>query len=157
MTAIRKVELTESGEATFLTSDSRLSIIQMLPVGPTEEAQLEYERILRGKTRTTLTYSEAKTAAKAPRLPPRTYESTLMLLTTYALFIEMLFGKNNAHLQGINAIRGQLMSMAQISRNLTPLYFENIIWAVIDDMCKHFNECMAMADFEETGLAYGLV
>ena len=56
------------------------------------------------KTKTTLTYSEAKKAAKAPRIPPQTYESTLMLLTTYALFIEMLFGGNNAHLRGINVI-----------------------------------------------------
>ena len=87
-----------------MTSESGLSIIQMLPVGPAEEAQLEYERTLREKTRTTLTYSNANKAAKAPRLPPQTYKTMLMLLTTYALFIKMLFGKRNAHLRDINTI-----------------------------------------------------
>ena len=72
----------------------------------------------------------------------------MMLFTTYALFLEMLFGQNNQHLQGLNAVRGQLMAMAQIRKVLTPMYFANVVWAVLDDGVRHFNECMPFDDLQ---------
>ena len=49
------------------------------------------------------------------------------------------------------------MNMAIISRNLKPMYFANIIWAIFCAMCKHFNKCLAVSGFEETGLVNGIV
>ena len=146
--AIRKVEFTESGTATFITSEEGISLLQLLPRSPEEIAVMEGERKLREKTVKTLSYTEAKKMERAPRLPTWRFEDTMMLFTTYALFLEMLFGQNNQHLQGLNAVRGQLMAMAQIRKVLTPMYFANVVWAVLDDGVRHFNECMPFDDLQ---------
>ena len=60
----------------------------------------------------------------------------------------MLFGKNSKHLNGVDCIQRELMGMVRTKEKLTESYYANKIWAIIDDMCKHFNECMSLDDFQ---------
>ena len=103
----------------------------------------------------TLTDSEAKKFERAPRLPPGSWEETAALLTMYSLFLKMLFGLKSEYLRGVDEVRRTLMSMAEIKSKLKPSYYANIIWAVLDNTVKHFNECMSIEDF--TGSQFGLV
>ena len=85
---------------------------------------------------------------KAPRLPPTSWEETATLLTTYALFLEMLFGSKHEHLKGVDCVQRELMGMARIKQKLSTSYYANMIWEILDDMCKHFNEYMSLDDFQ---------
>ena len=120
LSSIRTVEFTESGKATFLTSEMGLSVLQMMPRTAAEEDNFKKERRVRAKSNETLTYSEAKRFERAPRLPPGTWEETAALLTTYSLFLEMLFGLNNEHRRGVDEVRQTLMSLADVKSKLTP-------------------------------------
>ena len=42
------------------------------------------------------------------------------------------------------------MALSQIQDTSDELYYENLIWAIIDDMCRHFNEPLVMTDFENS-------
>ena len=145
--AIRKVEVTESGEATFLTLELGLSLLNLMPQSPKEIALLEQERRLRKKTQATLTYIDAKKAQKAPRLPPCRHEPTMMLLTTYSCFLDMLFGQANAHRAGLIEVRQALMGLQSVARRLPTIFYAKIVWAVLDDNVRHFNKCLSPADF----------
>ena len=59
----------------------------------------------------------------------------------------MLFTRTNQHLQGVEKMQGQLMAMGNIIERMEPLYFANVIWAVFDDQCRHFNECLPESTF----------
>ena len=98
-------------------------------------------------TKGTWTQSDEQKAYREPQCPPGTYERILMLYTTYAIFLEMLFSKANAHLGGLNHVRRQLMGMSKISDRLAPIYFANVTWAVLDDAFKHFSKCTVLEDF----------
>ena len=145
--AIRMVEPVESGQACFLTSCLGMSLLNLLPRSAAEIAIIKKDKRARDKAMSNLTFAEAKQIEKAPRLPPTTYEGTLMLLTTWALFLAMLFTEHNEHLQGVDEVRARLMEMSGVTEKLTPMYLANVMWAVLDDQCKHFNECMSMDDF----------
>ena len=86
----------------YATSEACLSLLLLMP--HTEEARLkieaEYQR--RRAAGKTVTVADLKKAERAPRLPPVRWEELLMLLTTYALFLEMLFTSKNEHLCGVN-------------------------------------------------------
>ena len=69
-----------------------------------------------------------------------------MLLTTTAMFWEMLFGEKNAHLQGLNRVRERLMMMADDKAKFPPLQYANIIWEVYDDSVRHLNQVMPYDD-----------
>ena len=67
------------------------------------------------------------------------------LLTTYALFMKMLFfGIQNDYLQGLDLVRIQLVSMISIKNLLNPHYYVYLVWFILDGSEKHFNQCMAM-------------
>ena len=67
----------------------------------------------------------------------------------------MLLGKKNEHLLGVDGDQRELMTMAKMKQKLTLSYYANVIWAILDDMCKHFNECMSIDDFQHA--QFGLV
>ena len=83
------------------------------------------------------------------------WEETATLLTTYSLFLEMLFGNENEHLGGVDEVRRELLVMARIKQRLTPSFYTNMICAILNGMAKHFNECMSINDFD--GSQFGLV
>ena len=60
----------------------------------------------------------------------------------------MLFGKKHESLLGVDGVQRELMTMARIKQKLTMLYYANEIWAILDNMCKHFNECMSIDDVQ---------
>ena len=60
LAAIRKVEFTESGEATFLTSEMGMSLLQLMPRTVAEEARVNAKRQACNASNRTLTYTEAK-------------------------------------------------------------------------------------------------
>jgi hypothetical protein len=117
-----------------------------MPYSPEEIALLERERKRKQQSINNWGYTDAKRAERTPRLPPVRYSEVLQLFTTYALLLQVLFGgpTNNSHLAGLNDVRGQLKSMAGVQHRLKPMYFANVVWAVLDDACKHFSECMTM-------------
>ena len=90
-------------------------------------------------------------------MPPTTWAETASLLTTYALFLNMLFGKRNQHLQGLNDVRRQFIALSEIQDTLDELYYANLIWAIIDAMYRHFNEPLVMTDFESSAGMGGVI
>ena len=99
MTLVQKVEFTESGGATFVTSECGLSpSLQLMTRASEEMACLDQEGRRRNNTARMLTHSNTKKAEKAPCLPPMQWDETVILLTTYTLFLKiLLFGTQNAH------------------------------------------------------------
>ena len=65
-----------------------------------------------------------------------------MLLTTYAVLLEMLFTSNNVHLEGLNAVRKQLRAISPYHTSLSPRYFVTLIWHLLNDGVLYFNECI---------------
>ena len=143
---IRKASFVKSYPALFLTSEAGISMLNLLPHSCTEMERIRQDRETR-KTCQLPTYTEANKMQKMPRLPPTTWSETVQLLTTYSLFLEMLFGRRNLHLQGVNEVKDQLMTMSGLTDILDPEYFAQVCWYVIDDMCRHFGEPLVMSDF----------
>ena len=56
----------------------------------------------------------------------------------------LFFVTQNYHLQGLNMVRSQLVSMTSIKYLLNPHYYVDVVWAFLDGIVKHFNQCMAM-------------
>ena len=94
---------------------------------PEEEARFNAERPIHDQLKGTLTYTETKQFQKVPRLPSTTWEEMSMLLTTYSLFLEMLFGNKNEHLRGVDEVQREVMAMARVKHRLTPSYYANLI------------------------------
>ena len=61
----------------------------------------------------------------------------------------MLFGDNNSHVRGIRLVYNQLVSMAEIRDMMDGVFFGHLLWAVIEDMAKNFNEPLVMTDFQD--------
>mmetsp|Transcript_34257 Transcript_34257/g.72093 ORF Transcript_34257/g.72093 Transcript_34257/m.72093 type:complete len:174 (+) Transcript_34257:1520-2041(+) len=144
--AIRKVELVVSSQVTFLTAEYGLSLLNLMPRSREEMARLDAKQKNLDATAATTTFVDAKKAQKAPRLPPTQFDLMASLLTVYALFIKMLFTEKTTHLCGLNEIRRALMTMNGIQHRLSQRYLATISWAIINDACKHFSECMLMDD-----------
>ena len=69
-----------------------------------------------------------------------------MLFTTWALLLKMLFTERNVHLLGLNAIRRHLMSLSKDKYLYSSSYFANIVWCVLDDAVRTFNQVMPYND-----------
>lgn len=147
--AIRTVDFVESDMATFLTSESGLSLLQLMPRTQQEKSEYLLQKKRLAQSKGTLTYADAKNLEKMPRLPPNTWESTYTLLTTWCIFLKMLFGGANGHVQGVDSVRGQLMQLGKLQHAVDATYYANVIWAVLDDACKHFSEYISMDDFKD--------
>ena len=144
MESLRKVELAAMDHCSFLTSEEGLSILLLMPFSPEEKSLMELEKRRKQLSKGNWSYADAKRAEKLPRIPPGRYSEVIQLLTTYGLVLQVLFGshKSNRHLAGVNAVRAQLKMMGNVQHKLEPLYFINVIWAVMQDACAHFSECM---------------
>ena len=151
--AIRKVEFVDGPQATFLTVENGLSLMNLMPKSREEMARLDADQKLRDITAATATFADAKKRHKAPRLPPTQYDSLTNLLTVYALFLEMLFTDKNLHLRGLNDVRRALMSMNAIQQRLSRRYLATMSWAIANDTCRYFSECMPMEDLVDTSSA----
>ena len=53
----------------------------------------------------------------------------------------------------MNQVQNALMDLQAYTCCLSLIFCEQMNWAVLDDMCKHFNNCAAMSDFRGLGLA----
>ena len=62
----------------------------------------------------------------------------------------MLFGTTNSHVQGVGvgAMKNQLMTMGRIMDILDQIYYPQVCWAIIDNMCIHFSKPTVMRDFQ---------
>ena len=94
------------------------------------------------------TYTDARKLEKQARLPPQTWLECVSLLTTYYLFLKMLFGTTNSHFQGVGAMKNQLMTMEHIMNILNEMYYTHVCWAIIDNMCTHFSKPTVTDDFQ---------
>ena len=74
-----------------------ISMLHMLPWSREDKIHHERKHEIKKRTARTRTYAEEKKFLRAARLPPTVYERIMMLLNTYAQFLEMLFTKNNSH------------------------------------------------------------
>jgi hypothetical protein len=151
--SIRKGTFTTANVATYRTSESALSMLALMPRTEEERIEIEQEYQRRKDAGKNVTTGDLKAAARKPRMPPTRWEEVLMLLTTWALLLEMLFGERNQHLQGINAIRRHLMSLAETKHCYNAAYFANVVWACVDDSVRYFNQVMPHEHLE---LASGL-
>ena len=145
---IGKANFTKPGPAIFLTAEGGLSLLDLFPQSRLENAQLFLEKET-GEQSELPTYAEAKKQNKLPRLPPTTWADCTSALTTYYLFLHMLFGDNNSHVRGIQLVYNQLVSMAEIRDMMDGVFFGHLLWAVIEDMAKNFNEPLVMTDFQD--------
>ena len=91
-------------------------------------------------------FAEAKKDLKAPRLPPVDIKDTNSLFTTYAAYLNMMFGKRNAHLIRLNAVRARLRAMR--GALLQKMYIPNTIWWVTCDAQEHFSAVILPRDLE---------
>jgi hypothetical protein len=148
LTAIRKVAFVETDTVEFASLETGIILINFMPCSEAEMGKIRCVQELRRAMKGTWTQVDERKAYRAPRCPQGTYERMLMLYTMYAMFLEMLFSKANAHLVGLNHVRRQLMSMAKISTRLSPLYFANVTWAVLEDAFKHFSKNTELEDFK---------
>ena len=94
--------------------------------------------------------ADCKAAEKAPRMPPLRWDEVCTLFTTWALLLKMLFGKNNAHLHCLNAIRRHLLSLAETKHRYNTTYFANVVWCVLNDAVKWLNQVMSYEDLMST-------
>ena len=150
MKAIRTADFTRSNAATFLTSEMGLSLMQLMPRTEDERIELDMERERRKRAGKNVTLAECKAAEKAPRMPPLRWDEVLTLFTTWGKLLEMLFGDNNAHLQGLNAVRRHLLSLAETKHRYSTTYFANVVWCVLDDSVRWLNQVMPYEDLMST-------
>ncbi len=54
-------------------------------------------------------------------------------MTTYVMVLELLFGDDNCHLQGVDEVLEAMMSIALHKDCIQPNYYANVVWKVIDD------------------------
>ena len=72
----------------------------------------------------------------------------MVLLTTNACFLDMLFGQANTHRSGLNKVRRALMGLQSVMHKLPPIFYAEVLWAILDDKFRHFNECLTPSDFQ---------
>ena len=146
MKGIRRSSFAKPGPATFLAAESGIRMLNFLPQSQLEQARIQLER--KSRERSALpTYAEDKKDHRAPRMPPTTWAEYVSLLTTHCLFIEMLFGRDNLHVQGVQAVKDQILNMADIMDVMSNMYFAQVCWAVIKDTRRYSNKPCVMADF----------
>ena len=68
------------------------------------------------------------------------------MFTTWALLLKMLFGKNNAHLLGLDAIRRHVLSLAETKHRYSLTYFANLVQCVLDNAVKWLNQVVPCDD-----------
>ena len=144
--AIRTGDFTRSNTATYLTSEMGLSMMLLMPRTDDEIIELEAEWERRKRAGKNVTTADYKAAEKAPRMPPVKWEEVCLLFTTWALLLKMLFTNRNAHFLGLNSIRRHLMSLSKDKYLYSPSYFANIVWCVLDDAIRTFNQAMPYDD-----------
>ena len=108
--AIQTVDFTQGLPSCFLTSAAKAAPLAFLERSIAEIKLLEANRRARGKT-TTWSFAKAKKDMKAPRLPPVDIKDANSLYTTYAAYLNMMFGPRNTHLLGLNVVRARLRAM----------------------------------------------
>ena len=146
--AIRKAIFCAGDEVTFLTSMAYISMLNMMPWSKDDEVRYENERKARKRTTATRTYTEEKKMKEHARYPPTSYEKAVLLLTTDARFLEMLFTTRNKHQQGIVAVRNEMMRQSRRNHTKGPLYYMQVVWGCMRDWGEHFSQLMTAADFE---------
>ncbi len=93
-----------------------------------------------------VTTAHYKAVEKAPRMPPLRWDEVCLLFTTWALLLKMLFGERNAHLLGLNIIRQHIMLLSLTKHMYNSMYFANIVWCVLDDTVRWFNQVVPYED-----------
>ena len=147
--AIRTARPYESAEADFLTSEMGIAPMALLPRSRDETRAIQAEKRAMERANNVMTLTESRRISNRPRMPPKTWEKTCALLTTYSLLVEMLFTGEGEHAEGLDDVRRALKALSKNTDKLTPLYFANVMWKVYDDGCKYFDECVEMDDFAD--------
>ena len=81
-------------------------------------------------------------------MPPVDIKDANSLYTTYAAYLNMMFGPRNTHLLGLNAVRAQLRAMR--GALLPKMYIPNTVWNVTCDAQEHFSAVILPRDLEPT-------
>ena len=63
---------------------------------------------------------------------------------------EILFTDANAHFQGVSMVKQRLRSMQEVKVIISTIYYANVMWAVLLDHNKHFNEYLTIRDLDVT-------
>lgn len=85
--ALRKVELTASGIAKFLTAEFGIAILNFLPQTQAVMAEMDCKWWLKALIQGTYTCADAKKEKQVARPPPKDVQGAHLLFTTYALVL----------------------------------------------------------------------
>ena len=80
-------------------------MLVLMPRTEEERIDMEQDYQRRQTAGWNVTTGDLKAAEKRPIMPPLGWENVLILFTTWALLLDMLFTEHNAHLQGLNSVR----------------------------------------------------
>ena len=76
---------------------------------------------------------EKEKKAEVTRLPPANMEEAQKGLYTYLHFLDMAGFRNNAHYEGVMAIRKALNELSPRKETIQPVFYMSVIWVVTDD------------------------
>lgn len=130
------------------TSESALSMLALMPRTEEERIDMEQDYQRRQTAVRNVTTGDLEAAEKRPRMPPLGWGNVLILFTTRALLLDMLFTEHNAHLQGLNSMRRFLTGLATSKQYYSAEFFANVVWICIDDAVRHFNQVMPHEDLQ---------
>ena len=97
-----------------------------------EEAELEKQCINHIKPEI------LKKFQKKQRLPPTSHDTANRVLSTYYLFLKILFGMKAPQKQGMNALQPGLLNMSEQGGNVGADCLAHVFWGLLDDSCRHF-------------------
>ena len=126
LTATRKVELVEDYTACFENPKSGISMLNLILWSNQEERRITKLQREKQEAKGTWSTADKRKLHRRSRTPSSTCDQTVALYTTWALFIEMLFGKKNAHLISVNEVRRTLMTISKVQSRLEPIYFADM-------------------------------
>ena len=96
------------------------------------------------------TFADAQRKSKGkPQMPTDKYETFKKNITTYEMYLLMLFVDECHHYQGIWAIRRMLAHREGNMTHFKAKYRREITWAIIIDSCHFFHQQLMPIDYTE--------
>ena len=151
--AIRTVKLAASDEGRLTPWETAVTPHNFMPRTVDQITSLDdlRERKEMARGNRTMDDLENEKKAEVTRLPPTAMEEAKKGLCTYSYFLSMTDFINNAHYEGVMAIRKALTELSTRKETIQPGFYMSAMWMVNDDQYTHFSEYTAMEDSEGGG------
>ena len=136
---IKKLQFAPGDTAVWETLEKGISMLSFLPSTPESITELQREEQCAAETKGTRTLLESrKLSKKDPRAPAGDYYTLMANLTTYAMFLRGMFGKDCNHYAAVWSLRRTIKGRENKQTRFTGQYVRNITWAVLDDARQFF-------------------